>query len=30
MVELIGSSSESWERAAENAVREASKAYADL
>ena len=30
VVELIGSSSESWERAAENAVREASKTYADL
>lgn len=30
VVELIGSSSESWEEAAQNAVREASKAYADL
>lgn len=30
VVELIGSSSESWEEAARNAVREASKAYNDL
>ena len=30
VVELIGSSSDSWEEAAQNAVREASKAYADL
>lgn len=30
VVELIGSSSESWEEAAQNAVREASKAYNDL
>ncbi|MGI9602974.1 MAG: dodecin family protein [Acidimicrobiales bacterium] len=30
VVELIGSSSESWERAAENAVHEAAKTYADL
>jgi len=30
VVELIGSSSESWEEAAQNAVSEASKAYADL
>ena len=30
VIELIGSSSESWEKAAENAVREASKTYADL
>lgn len=30
VIELIGSSSESWEKAAENAVREASKTHADL
>lgn len=30
VIELIGSSSESWEKAAENAVQEASKSYADL
>lgn len=30
VVELIGSSSESWEQAAENAVREAGQTYADL
>jgi flavin-binding protein dodecin len=30
VVELIGSSSESWESAAQNAVREASTAYDDL
>jgi len=30
VIELIGSSSESWERAAENAVREAAKSYEDL
>ena len=30
VIELIGSSSESWEKAAENAVREASKRYRDL
>jgi flavin-binding protein dodecin len=30
VVELIGSSSESWEEAAHNAVREASKVYNDL
>ena len=30
VVELIGSSSESWERAAENAVREGHKSYEDL
>ena len=30
VVELIGSSSESWEEAARNAVREAGKAYQDL
>ncbi|MGB0115012.1 MAG: dodecin family protein [Ilumatobacteraceae bacterium] len=30
VVELIGSSSDSWEEAAQNAVREASKAYSDL
>ncbi|MDH4169587.1 MAG: dodecin family protein [Acidimicrobiia bacterium] len=30
VVELIGSSSESWEQAAQNAVREASKTYDDL
>lgn len=30
VIELIGSSSESWELAAQNAVREASKSYADL
>ena len=30
VVELIGSSSDSWEEAAHNAVREASKVYSDL
>ncbi|MEZ5298148.1 MAG: dodecin family protein [Ilumatobacteraceae bacterium] len=30
VVELIGSSSESWEAAATNAVREASSTYDDL
>ena len=30
VVELIGSSSESWEQAAENAVREAGQTIADL
>lgn len=30
VIELIGSSSDSWEKAAENAVREASKTYSDL
>jgi flavin-binding protein dodecin len=30
VVELIGSSSESWEEAAKNAVREAARAYEDL
>ena len=30
VVELIGSSSDSWEAAAQNAVSEASKAYQDL
>jgi flavin-binding protein dodecin len=30
VVELIGSSSDSWEAAAQNAVKEASKAYQDL
>ena len=30
VVELIGSSSESWESAAQNAVREASRNYRDL
>ena len=30
VVELIGSSSDSWELAAQNAVREASRTYADL
>lgn len=30
VIELIGSSSESWEKAAENAVKEASKTYDDL
>lgn len=30
VVELIGSSSDSWEDAARNAVREAAKAYKDL
>jgi len=30
VIELIGSSSESWEKAAENAVKEASKNYTDL
>ena len=30
VVELIGSSSDSWELAAQNAVREAARAYSDL
>ncbi len=30
VIELIGSSSESWEKAAENAVKEASKNFDDL
>jgi len=30
VVELIGSSSDSWEQAAQNAVREAAKVYRDL
>ena len=30
VIELSGSSSESWEKAAENAVKEASKTYDDL
>ena len=30
VVELIGSSSESWEQAAQTAVRDASNEYADL
>ena len=30
VIELIGSSSDSWEFAAQNAVREASKSYKDL
>ena len=30
VIELIGSSSESWEKAAENAVKEAGKTYDDL
>ena len=30
VIELIGSSSDSWELAAQNAVREASRQYADL
>ncbi len=30
VVELIGSSSESWEQAATNAVREAASTYQDL
>jgi dodecin len=30
VIELIGSSSESWEHAAQNAVREASRNYTDL
>ena len=30
VVELIGSSSDSWELAAQNAVREAARVYADL
>jgi flavin-binding protein dodecin len=30
VIELIGSSSESWEKAAENAVKEASKTHDDL
>jgi dodecin len=30
VIELIGSSSESWERAAENIIKEASKSLRDL
>jgi len=30
VIELIGSSADSWEQAAQNAVREASKQYRDL
>lgn len=30
VIELIGSSSDSWELAAQNAVREAARAYQDL
>jgi flavin-binding protein dodecin len=30
VVELIGSSGESWEQAAQNAVTQANKEYADL
>jgi len=30
VIELIGSSSDSWEHAAQNAVRVAAKTYADL
>jgi dodecin len=30
VIELIGSSSDSWELAAQNAVREAAKTYKDL
>lgn len=30
VVELIGSSSDSWEQAAQNTVREAAKVYSDL
>ena len=30
VIELIGSSSDSWEQAAQNAVREASRSYKDL
>ena len=30
VIELIGSSSESWEHAAQNAVREAARSYSDL
>ena len=30
VIELIGSSSDSWESAAQNAVREASRSYQDL
>ena len=30
VIELIGSSSDSWELAAQNAVREAAKSYQDL
>ena len=30
VVELIGSSSDSWEEAARNAVREAGRAYQDV
>jgi dodecin len=30
VIELIGASSESWELAAQNAVREASRSYRDL
>jgi flavin-binding protein dodecin len=30
VIELIGSSSDSWENAAQNAVREAARTYQDL
>ncbi len=30
VVELIGSSSESWEQAAQNAVKEGARTYADI
>ena len=30
VIELIGSSSDSWEQAAQNAVKEASKSHDDL
>ena len=30
VIELIGSSSDSWEHAAQNAVREAARSYDDL
>ena len=30
VIELIGSSSDSWEQAAQNAVKEAAKVYSDL
>ncbi|MFV0306777.1 MAG: dodecin family protein [Desertimonas sp.] len=30
VIELIGSSSDSWENAAQNAVKEAAKVYRDL
>ncbi len=30
VIELIGSSSESWELAAQNAVKEAARSYKDL